>query len=178
MESVIYFPNLMVRLSAKFSKFTIDRFYHPSGPEVKDIFVIEVMLKNRDFDNKNLILLAKNIPQRIIYLLRYGDEWRIAVFHTRLFISGWNDLSVRTRLIASLQGINLDLVWQNIVSAIGEFSVALENSLTEQIKVDEMKNRIIGRIEILERQMRSASQPHRQREIYAEIKKLKGGLNG
>lgn len=43
------------------------------GTEVKEIFVIEVSLKNSDFDPKNIILLAKSIPQRVIYLLCFED---------------------------------------------------------------------------------------------------------
>lgn len=59
------------------------------GDEVKEIFVIEVSLKSSDFDIKNIILLAKSIPQCIVYALRYENEVRLAVFHTKLFVSDW-----------------------------------------------------------------------------------------
>lgn len=36
------------------------------GVDIKEIFVIEVSLKNRDYDPKNIALLAKSIPQHII----------------------------------------------------------------------------------------------------------------
>ena len=49
------------------------------GAEVKEIFVVEVTLKTRDFDIKNITLLAKSIPQRIMYLLHYEEEH----FHKR-----------------------------------------------------------------------------------------------
>ena len=76
----------------------------------------------------------------------------------------------------SFKGLYLDIVWQNIVSSIGEVEVAEGNSLTEQIKADEERSKILRQIETLERQMRSSSQTRRQREIYTEIKKLKSLL--
>ena len=145
------------------------------GIEVKEIFVIEVSLKSRDFDPKSIVLLAKSIPQRVIYLLRYEDEAILAVYHTKLFTAPWQSLDAAS---VNLSGLNLDAVWQNIVAFIGELEVAEGYSLTEQIRVDEERTRLMRQIESLERQMRSTAQPRRQRELYAEIKKLKGDLNG
>lgn len=48
-----------------------------------------------------------------------------------------------------------------------------DNSLTEQIRVDEERTRLMRQIESLERQMRSTSQPRRQRELYAQLKLIK-----
>lgn len=145
------------------------------GSEVKEIFVIEVSLKNRDFDTKNIILLAKNIPQRVIYLLRFENEAMLAIYHTKLFTTTWQSLD---NVSVPLDGLTLDAVWQNIVAFVGELEVAEGNSLTEQIRVDEERTRLMRQIESLERLMRSTSQPRRQRELYAEIKKLKHTLNG
>lgn len=143
------------------------------GAEVKEIFVVEVALKTRNFDIKNIILLAKSIPQRIVYLLRYEDEVKFAVFHTKLFISSWQHLTPNTSSLLPLKGLNLDAVWQNIVAYVGNMEITNGNSLSEQIRIDEERAKLFRRIETLERQMRSTSQPRRQREIYSEIKKLK-----
>lgn len=140
------------------------------GTEVKEIFVIEVSLKNRDYDPKNIVLLAKSIPQRIIYLLRFEDEAMLAVYHTKLFTSTWQPLE---NVSVPLDGLNLDAVWQNIVTFVGKLELADGYSLTEQIRVDEERARLIRQIELLERQMRSTVQPRRKREIFAEIQKLK-----
>ena len=148
------------------------------GTEVKEIFVIEVTLKTRDFDPKNIVLLAKSIPQRVIYLLRFEDEAMLAVYHTKLFTTPWQHLTPNASSLIPLKGLNLDAIWQNIVSFVGELEVAEGNSLTEQIRVDEERTRLMRQIESLERQMRSTSQPRRQRELYSEIKKLKHTLNG
>lgn len=122
------------------------------GAEVKEIFVIEVLLKSRDFDTKNIVLLAKSIPQRVIYLLRFEDEAMIAVYHSKLFTAPWQPLDSAS---LALSGLNLDAVWQSLVSSIGQFSVEQENSLTEQIRVDKERDRLLRQIANLERQMNS-----------------------
>ena len=145
------------------------------GVEVKEIFVIEVSLKNRDYDPKNIVLLAKSIPQRVIYLLHFEDEVMFAVYHSKLFTSSWQPVD---NVTVPLEGLSLDAVWQNIVAYVGSFEVAAGNSLAEQIHVDDERARLIRQIESLECQMRSTSQHRRQRELYSEIKKLKHTLNG
>lgn len=139
------------------------------GAEVKEIFVIEVTLKTRDFDPKNIILLAKSIPQRVIYLLRFEDEALLAVYHSKLFTAPWQPIDSTT---VPLSGLNLDAVWQSVVSSIGQFSVEQENSLTEQIKVEEERDKLLRQIAVLERQMNATKQPRRKRELFLEFQKL------
>lgn len=140
------------------------------GTEVKAIFVVEVELKRPDYDKKSIALVAKLIPQRIIFALRYGQKVQLAVYHTKLFVSAWQPSDGVT---IPLVGLNLDAVWQNVVAAIGDMEVADGNTLDEQIHTDDERTKLLKRIETLERQMRTTTQKHRQRELYAEIKKYK-----
>lgn len=140
------------------------------GAEVKEIFVIEVTLKTRDFDPKNIILLAKSIPQRVIYLLHFEDDAMLAVYHSKLFTSPLQPID---NVTVSLEGLSLDAVWETIVSSIGSFSVEQENSLTEQIKIDTDRAKIEKQITSLEKQMYASKQPRRKRELFEEIRKLK-----
>ncbi len=140
------------------------------GVDVKEIFVIEVSLKSRDFDTKNIVLLAKSIPQRVIYLLRFENEAMLAVYHSKLFTAPWQPIDSAT---VALTGLNLDAVWEKIVSSIGQFSVEQENSLTEQIRVDEERDKLLRQIVALERQMNATKQPRRKRELFLELQKLK-----
>lgn len=140
------------------------------GVEVKEIFVIEVSLKSRDFDTKSIVLLAKSIPQRVIYLLRFENEAMLAVYHSKLFTAPWQSLDSAT---VALSGLNLDAVWQSLVSSIGQFSVEQENSLSEQIKADEERDKLLRQIAALERQMNATKQPRRKRELFLELQKLK-----
>lgn len=144
------------------------------GTEVKAVFVVDVELKRSDYDTKNILLISKLIPHRIIFALRHEDKVQLAVYYTKLFTAQWQSLDSAS---VNLSGLNLDAVWQNIVAFIGELEVAEGNSLSEQIRVDEERTKLMRQIESLERQMRSTAQPRRQRELYAEIKKLKSNLS-
>ena len=140
------------------------------GNEVKEIFVIEVSLKSRDFDQKSIVLLAKSIPRRVIYILRFEDEAMLAVYHAKLFTAPWQAVDSAT---VELSGLNLDAVWQSIVSSIGLFSVEQDMSLTEQIKGDEEHDKRLRQIAALERQMNATKQPRRKRELFLELQSLK-----
>ncbi|MCM1517426.1 MAG: DUF4391 domain-containing protein [Pseudoflavonifractor sp.] len=145
------------------------------GDEVKELFVIEVSLKKRDFDTKSIVLLAKSIPQRVIYALRFEDDVKLAVYHSKLFMTDWQLLTPNSSFLI-LEGLNLDAVWENIVSSIGQFSVEEDKSLSEQIKVDEEHAKLMRQIESLERQMKATKQPHRKRELFVELQKLKENI--
>lgn len=144
------------------------------GNEVKEIFVVEVSLKSPDFDTKAIVLLAKYIPQRIVYLLRYEDEAMLATYHAKLFTAPWRAVE---NITLPLSGLTLDAVWENIVSSIGDFSVDEDKSLSEQIKEDEERDKLLRQIAALERQMKATKQPRRKRELFVELQKLKGMLN-
>ncbi len=143
------------------------------GNEVKEIFVVEVSLKSRDFDTKAITLLAKYIPQRIVYLLRFEEEAMLATYHAKLFTAPWRAVE---DIALPLSGLNLDAVWENIVSSIGQFSVEEDKSLSEQIKVDEERAKLERQIAALERQMNATKQPRRKRELFVELQKLKGKI--
>lgn len=158
------------------------------GAEVKEIFVIEVYLKNRDYDPKNIILIAKSIPQSVIYLLRFEDEAMLAVYYTRLFLTPWQHAE---GMSLQLRGLNLDMVWENIVRDIGNIPLvgtslcdvsdadtsqvqhAEGMSLQDQINADEQRAKIERQIATLERQMNATKQPRRKRELFLELQKLK-----
>lgn len=144
-----------------------------AGNYVNEIFVVEVSLKTRDFDTKAITLLAKYIPQRIVYLLRYEDEAMLAAYHSKLFTTPWRAIDDVTM---PLSGLNLDAVWENIVTSIGQFSIEEDKSLSDQIKLDEERAKLERQIAALERQMNATKQPRRKRELFVELQKIKSLL--
>ena len=134
-------------------------------------------LKSRDFDTKSIVLLAKSIPQRVIYLLRFEEEYRLTVYHSKLLITDRQLLTTNSPLL-TISGLIFDAVWQSVVSSIGQFSIEQENTLTEQIHVDEERDKLLRQIAMLERQMNATKQPRRKRELFLELQKQKGGLHG
>lgn len=146
------------------------------GKEVKAIFVIEVELKRKDFDHKSIGLIARLIPQRIVFALRFEDKVMLAVYHDKLFTAQWQAVESAT---LPLSGLTLDAVWENIVCQLSDINSSLltpNSSLSDVIRQNDSRAKLERQIAALEKQMRSTTQTHRQRELYSQIKKLKGGL--
>ena len=144
-----------------------------SGENIKEFYVLDVQLKKKDYDEKNIAMLSKLIPQNILFSLQYEDETQLAVYHTKLIKSDWKskaDIEIR------LSGLNLDTVWENIIKDIGEIHVREGKTLTEQIQEDERLRVLKRQIEELERKCRTEKQPRRRLELYEKLTSLKKQL--
>ena len=144
------------------------------GESVKSFYVLAASLKRKDYDAKNIALLAKLIPQHLLFALQYEDKIQLAIFQEKLFVSPWHNTS--NLPVLSLNGLNLDRVWDNIVTTVGSFSIQGENTLKEQIKQDEKRTKLLKRIEMLEKRCRQEKQPRRKVELFEELKQLKNSL--
>ena len=146
------------------------------GGEVKSFYVLSVQLKRKDYDAKNLTMLARLIPQHLLFVLQCGDEMQLAVFHERLFVSAWRSLCETKPL--PLQGFDLDKVWTKLVTHIGKFSLQGENTLKKQIIHDEKQTKLQKQIEALEKKCRAERQPRRKQELFEALERLKRVYNG
>ncbi len=152
-----------------------DKINIPAGEEVKNFFVLLVTLKKKNFDEKNIAILSKLIPQNILFILEYEGQSKIAVYRTKLIQTDWMPTESCS---VELQGLNLDKVWENIVVDIGGVSIADGNTLDEQIAADERRQKIEKEIAKLEKQARAEKQPKKKFELVQQIKKLKEELEG
>ena len=145
-----------------------------AGNEIADFYIIEVSLKRREYTPKNIELLAKFIPRKILFVLHFKEKAQFAIHHTKLICSEWQQ---RDTLNVPLAGLDLDAVWENIVATIGSITVQEGNTLTEQIKSDEQKTKLQKQIQLLQQKLNKEKQYNKQIEINAEIKRLKKQLN-
>lgn len=145
------------------------------GENIKEFYVLAVQLKHKDYDSKNIAMLSRLIPQKMIMALHFQEEVQFAINHTKLITSDWKsdtpDLSFLT-----LNGLNLDTVWDNIVISIGDIQVEQGKSVAEQISADNQRAKILAQIAVLERKMAIEKQPRRKREYFEQIKNLKHKL--
>lgn len=143
------------------------------GEEVKEIYLLNIQLKRKEYDAKNIVMLSKLISQKMVFALEYEEEVQFAIYHTKLISAAWIPVE-EARL--PLSGLNLDSVWDNIVKLIGHIEVQEGNTLTEQIKADEEQAKLLAQIKLLERKMANEKQPRRKREYFEQIKNLKKSL--
>lgn len=140
------------------------------GTEVKGVYVLAVQMKRREYDYKNIVLLTKLIPQKMVFALQFGEQTQFAVYHTRLITSVWQPTG---NAMLPVSGLNLDAVWENMIKSIGQIEVEGGNTLTEQIAADEQRSKLLAQIASLEKKMAKEKQPRRKREYFEQINKLK-----
>ena len=144
-----------------------------AGKEIADFYVIEVSLKRHEYAPKNIELLAKFIPRKILFVLHFEEKAQLAIHHTKLICSTWQQCDT---LNIPLTGLDLDAVWENIVTKIGQIDVTEGNTLAEQIKVEDVRAKLKAQIVSLTQKLNKEKQFNRQMEINAEIKSLKKQL--
>ena len=143
------------------------------GQEIKGFYVLQVTLKQCEYDAKNILLLQKLIPQKIVYALQFEEQTQLCVFHTRLQQSDWVPTESAT---IPLNGLSLDDAWNNIVATIGGLDVQADETIEEQIINREQREKLFRQIESLEKQCRTEKQTRKKYELHQQIVKLKEEL--
>jgi hypothetical protein len=168
------------RIDADISRITIVNEVSPTrvnivaGETVKSFFVVLVQLKNKSFNEKNIIKITKLIPQNILFILECEDEEKLAVFRAgQLLQSEWSAKESHT---IQLKGLNFDSVWENVIIQVGSVELEKDNTLDEQIAVDENRVKIEKEIARLEKQARAEKQPRKKYELVQKIRKLQNEL--
>ena len=167
------------KIDADISRITIVNEVSPAkiniaeGEQVKSFFVLLVALKRKDFEDKTIITISKLIPQNMLLILECGSEAKLATYHTKLMQTDWKrkeDLSIE------LKGLNMDTVWENIIVQIGGITIEQENTLDEQIAVDEQRMKIQKEIDRLTKLAKNEKQPKKKFELVQKIRMLQSQL--
>lgn len=168
------------RFDADISKMVLMAYVSPDrvpalseGKDIKGFYVLQVMMKRKEYDTKNILLLQKLIPQKIVFAMQHEEQTQFCIFHTRLQQSEWiptDEASI------PLQGLTLDDVWNNIVAIIGGLDAQAEETIEEQIIHREQREKLLRQIESLEKQCRSEKQTRKKFELHQQLIKLKEKL--
>lgn len=137
------------------------------GEQVKSIFVLQIELKNKSYNERNIVLISKMFGQHLLIVLTYGEEVQLAIYQTRLLHSEWlpaEDASIR------LIGLDLDAVWEGMVTQVSGIAVADNNSLDEQIVIEQEKSKLLKQIEDLEKKARKETQAKKKFEMFQRLK--------
>lgn len=168
------------RIDADISRITIVNEVSPAkvnvaeGENVKSFFVVQVLLKKKDFSEKSIISISKLIPQNILFILSCDGEEKLAIYRAaHLMQSEWAESCSHT---VQLKGLDFDAVWDNLIIQIGSVQLEQGNTLDEQIAVDDQRAKIEKEIARLEKQARAEKQPKKKFELVQKIRKLEDGV--
>ena len=140
------------------------------GKEIEGFYVLQVVLKQKDYDSKNILMLQKLIPQKLIFALQFEEQTQFCIFHTRLQQTVWMQTG---EAAITLQGLTLDDVWNNIVAIIGGLDAQAEETIEEQIIHREQREKLLRQIESLEKQCRTEKQTRKKYELHQKLQELK-----
>ncbi len=132
--------------------------------ELAAIFVVRVDLKTKDYSDSNIVLLSKLIGQRILMVLVFQNESRLAIYETRLIVSDWYQDEIGH---IKITGLNLKSVWDNLVSQVGAFQIEEGNTLEEQLEKEKRKEWLEKQIAIYERKLRKEVQSKKKYELFS-----------
>lgn len=141
-----------------------------AGTEIQGFYILQVSLKRKDYDPRVIAQLPKLIDQNMVLLLECSGEGQLAVYHGKLICSPWRPLPDCS---LQLNGLDLDAVWESLITQIGGIQIEGGNTLDEQIKINAQREQIAKEIARLEKLARKEVQPRRKYELYNKIEVLK-----
>ena len=141
--------------------------------EVSSIFVIQIELKSKEYNDRNIALVSKLFGQKLLLVLHADDEYQLAIYETQLLKSEWKkEAEIKLRI----DGLDLGTVWNNLVTAVSGISAQDGNTLSEQIGIEAEKERLKKIIVELERKARKEVQSKRKFELHRQIGEYKKRL--
>lgn len=167
------------KFDADISRITIVNEVSPTtvavsaGEQVKAFYVLLVSLKRKEYDERIIEQLSRLIEQNMLFVLEYGAEASLAVYRNKVLSSEWATLDALT---VSLNGLDLDTVWQNIIVQIGEVQIEEGKSLDDQMALDARRAKLQKEIDRIERLARIERQPKKKFELVQQENNLKKQL--
>lgn len=167
------------------NKLSPDTLHVDAGELVKEIEILEIILKKRDLDKKVIELIDKEIPYHIVFILLYQQSgqiwlsWKDDPHATTgklkvdtYFHSPWmncNDLAL------TIDGFNLDKIYENFIQQIADDKLIIneKSSVKEAVQTYKTNEKIQKQIQQLETQLKNENQFNRQVELNRKIKELK-----
>lgn len=141
-----------------------------AGNEIKGFYVLQVSMKQKDYDERVISQLPKLIDQKMILLLECSGEGQLAIFHGKLICSNWQPLD---DCKIQLNGFDLDAVWEDVIVQIGSIQIEDGNTLDEQIQANAERAKLDKEIARLEKLARKETQPKKKFELVQKINELK-----
>ena len=169
-------PAAKVKFDADISRINIVGEISPNtagiaqGETVNAIFVLQVILKQRSFQPTTIAQISKLIDQNMLLVLDYGNERKLAIYHSKLIQTDWMPIEACT---VDLKGLDLDAIWENFITQVGGITIQQGNTLDQQIAADEKRAKLEKEIARLEKLARAEKQPKKKFELATKIQELK-----
>ncbi len=162
-----------------------------AGEAVTEIEVLEIRLNGPQLDEAVLKQIDKEIPYHILFILTCDGKAQAWIGHKSAAASGSSAFKVNryyhtdwipeNEIDLRIDGLTLDAVYDNFVKQVAELQGEEWNAncgAAENVAQSLAREKLKKQIAALEKKMKSEKQLNRRMEINAELKRLKGELEG
>jgi len=158
-----------------------------AGEQVTEIEVIEIKLASPQINETALKQIDREIPYHILFVLSFDSKVQAWIGYKEAAGGGNKAFKVNKyyhtewmseeELHLSIDGLNMDAVWENLIIQVGNVEVGQGKSLDEQIQIDDQKAKLQKKIEKLEKQAWNEKQPNKKFRFAQQVKTLKKQLD-
>lgn len=144
--------------------------------EIKEILLLSIELKKRDYDQRIIEAIAKGNPHKLVFLMSYEDQKQLAVYYQKLYMTEWMP---EAKVDLHLSGDSLEDIWSGLVRqiAIGpDTQISSNMSLDDQLMRQDEIVQLQQQIKKLEKAAWGETQPKKKFALYQDLKKHKEQL--
>ena len=156
--------------------------------KVRQIDVLTVTLKKREYNEKIFEVIERVIPRHILFILRFKSEYRLLIHYKeeyenvkgkfRIVESYTTDWKPEEEVTLSITGLDLERIYHNFVYQIAGNKLKKEpgRELSKAVEQQQEAEKIRNKIARLEAKLKKEIQFNLQLQISMEIKVLKKQL--
>jgi hypothetical protein len=94
---------------------TKERLNLGNDSKVKEILFLSLFVKTQEFDQRIVEAIARQNPHKLIFLLVYGDERQLALYHGKIYRTEWMPSE---KMQLELNGNSLDEIWDSLIEQV------------------------------------------------------------
>ncbi len=134
---------------------------------IEEIEIFELTLKERVNCQNIIKVITKNIPYIILFEICYNDEVQYAIKHNDdIYFTNWNE-----KIDFNFYGIDLNIVYENIIRSVTNISEA-NNNVDDELEKNKKLKEIQKEIERLENKMKAEKQFNKKVELNKQINEM------
>lgn len=156
---------------------TMDNLRLTKESEVKEVLLLTVSLKKKEFDGNVIEAIARQNPHKLVFLLCYEDQRQLALYYGKLYRTAWVP---EEQLTLEVRGFSLAEVWEGFVEqvALVEERVTAHEGLTmtQRLDLQEKILKLEKQIEKTEAALWREQQPKKKFEKHQKLQQLKKEL--
>lgn len=156
---------------------TKDNLNLTTESKIKEILLLSLFLKKKEFDAKVIEAIAKQNPHKLIFLLHYEDCGQLAIWHGKLYRTEW---MTAAGVELKAQGFSLDEIWDSFIEQIAlcdeHSKVTVGCTIDERLARQQQIIELEKQIQKTEAAAWKEQQPKKQFELYQRLQVYRNKL--